>query len=45
MTPLLNQEEITALDERRKQIVGIFRDLIRDKGEAAVLFDKKTPEM
>ncbi len=45
MTPLLNQEEITALDERRTRIVGIFRDLIRDKGEAAVLFDKKTPEM
>ncbi|MHB8054821.1 MAG: hypothetical protein ACYDH3_06195, partial [Candidatus Aminicenantales bacterium] len=32
--PILDPEEITALDERRKQIVGIFLDLIRDKGEA-----------
>jgi len=42
---LLSPEEITALDERRQQIVGIFRNLIREKGEAAVLFDKKAPEL
>jgi hypothetical protein len=41
----LSVEEIAALDGRRLLIVGVFRGLIRDKGEAAVLFEKKTPGM
>ncbi|MCX6564826.1 MAG: hypothetical protein NTW38_00110 [Candidatus Aminicenantes bacterium] len=41
---ILHPDEITALFERKQQITGIFQGLIKEKGEAAVLFESKTPE-
>jgi hypothetical protein len=39
----LNDDEIDALYRRMRQIVGILKTAIRENGEAAVLFDEKTP--
>lgn len=41
----LSGEELEALDGRRALIVETLRKLIREKGEAAVLFEKKVPGM
>ena len=37
--PFLTQRELQALMARRDQIVAIFERFVRDKGEAAVLYD------
>ena len=42
---VLHPDEIEALFERKQQIVVIFKTLIREKGEEAVLFGRKTPEL
>jgi hypothetical protein len=41
MKPYLTPKEITALLERRNTIIEKIKELIKDKGEAAVLFDIK----
>jgi len=45
LSSFLSDAEIGALNGRRALIVDIFRNLIREKGEAAVIFEKKVPGM
>ncbi|MBN1939117.1 MAG: hypothetical protein JW843_06000 [Candidatus Aminicenantes bacterium] len=44
MKPYLNGQEIDALFRRVRQFIDLIKNEIRDKGEAAVLFDLKNPE-
>ena len=41
---VLYPDEIAALFERKHQIAEIFRGLIRERGEAAILFGRKSPK-
>jgi hypothetical protein len=41
---VLHPDEIAALFVRAQQIARIFQSLIRERGEAAVLFERKSPD-
>ncbi len=43
MKPYLDSEEIDALFHRLRQFVDLIKNEIREKGEASVLFDEKSP--